>query len=168
MLRLWLELYMPIKWHNGYSQWAGATPHKSTPVFPNLTMAWTILCSGAVGRRPPFDEWVRRSIHSFLVAANEMRGRVCDWYRPWRHMGTSGSVHFWVRRPCVSDIMRSAGRGTRHPVVAGKSRLGIWLQRRKDWGTSVGQEGGSAEQQVNIFSRQVAGPHWWPCFVCTV
>lgn len=90
MLRPWLELYMLIKWHNGSSQWARATAHKSPPVFPNLTMAWTILCSGAVGRRPPFDEWVRRSIHSFLVAANEMRDRVCDWYRPWRHMGTSG------------------------------------------------------------------------------
>lgn len=69
-------------------------------------------------------------------------------------------VHFCVRRPCVSDIMRSAGRATRHPVVAGKSRLGIWLERRKDWGTSVGQVGGSAEQQVNISSQQVAGSHW--------
>lgn len=35
-------------------------------------------------------------------------------------------VHFYVGRPCVSDIMRGAESGTGHPVVEGEEDYSVW------------------------------------------
>lgn len=75
--------------------------------------------SGAVGRRPPFDEWPFGSMcRLWLWLMRCMTAlRLIQVMETYGHFG---SVRFYVQQPCVTDIMQHAGNGARRPVIAGR------------------------------------------------
>lgn len=97
-------------------------------------------------REKTFFWWMTVKVHlQLLVVANEMLGSVCDWYRPWRHMGTSGPFlcsatmrlwhhveHWkWNEMPsCIRSSAQSLGyRGERIRRARTDGRVGALSSR---------------------------------------
>ena len=132
------------------------TPHKS---HQSVFMCTTV-CSGPVERKPSFDEWALGSICNFwfwlMRCVTELRLiQVMETY------GHFWSIRCYVRQPCISDIMWSAGNGARLPVAAGRG-TNTWVMEDKGSGEW------EKEQQVNTYSQLVTSPHEWPCFIPTI
>lgn len=74
-----------------------------------------------------------------LVEANEMRESICDWYRPWRHMRTSGPFLCWA----AMRLWHHEGcwKWNGAPSCRGGRRL-FRVEGCGDW---------AVEQQVNSF-----------------